>query len=80
MGCLRVVFGCLEQSFPEGISKPYEGTILTSGKVCCVQYLLVFRLISGYRGETDSGLETERVDIVSFVVGSNKSLASQSRL
>ena len=24
---------------------------LTSGKVCCVQYLLVFRLISGYTGE-----------------------------
>ena len=45
------LFGCLEQSFPEGIIKPYEGTILTSGKVCCVQYLLVFRLISGYTGE-----------------------------
>ena len=30
--------------------KPYEGTILMSGKVCCVQYLLVFRLISGYTG------------------------------
>ena len=28
---------------------------------------------------TDPGLETERVDIASFVVGSNKSLASQSR-
>ena len=51
MGCLRVFFGCLEQSFPEGIIKPYEGTILTSGKVCCVQYLLVFRLILGYTGE-----------------------------
>ena len=31
--------------------KPYEGTILTSGKVCYVQYLLVFRLISGYTGD-----------------------------
>ena len=31
--------------------KPYEGTILTSSKVCCVQYLLVFRLLSGYTGE-----------------------------
>ena len=51
MGCLIVFFCCLEQSFPEGIIKPYEGTILTSGKVCCVQYLLVFRLISGYTGE-----------------------------
>ena len=52
MGCLRVFFfGCFEQSFPEGIIKPYEGTILTSGKVCCVQYLLVFRLILGYTGE-----------------------------
>ena len=39
------------QSFPEGIIKPYEGTILTSGKVCCVRYLLVFRLILGFTGE-----------------------------
>ena len=31
--------------------KPYEETILTSGKACCVQYLLLFRLISGYMGE-----------------------------
>ena len=31
--------------------KPYEGTILTSGKVCCVQYLLVFRLISDCTGK-----------------------------
>ena len=52
VGCLRAFFGYLEQSFPEGIIKPYEGTILTSGKVCCVQCLLVFRLgISGYTGE-----------------------------
>ena len=51
VGCLRVFFGCIEQSFPEGIIKPYEGTILTTGKVCCVQYLLVFRLVSGYTGE-----------------------------
>ena len=51
MGCLRVFLDCLEQSFPERIIKPYEGTTLTSGKVCCVQYLLVFRLISGYTGE-----------------------------
>ena len=36
---------------PKGIIKPYEGTILTTGKVCCVQYLLVFRLVSGYTGE-----------------------------
>ena len=31
------------------------------------------------RGKTDPGLETEKLDIVSFVVGSNKSLASRSR-
>ena len=36
---------------PKGIIKPYEGTILTTGRVCCVQYLLVFRLVSGYTGE-----------------------------
>lgn len=51
MGCLRVFFGYLEQSFPEDIIKPYEGTILTTSKVCCVQYLLAFRLISRYTGE-----------------------------
>ena len=51
VGYLRVFLGCLEQSFPEGIIKPYEGTILSSGKVCCVQYVLVFRLLSGYTGE-----------------------------
>ena len=52
VGCLRFFFGSgLEQSFPEGIIKPYEGTILTSGKVCCVRYLLVLRLILGFTGE-----------------------------
>ena len=51
VGCLRVFFGCIEQSFPEGIIKLYEGTILTTGKVCWVQYLLVFRLVPGYKGE-----------------------------
>ena len=53
VGCLRFFFfgSGLEQSFPEGIIKPYEGTILTTVKVCCVKYLLVFRLISGYTGE-----------------------------
>ena len=35
LGCVRFFFGSLEQSFPEGIIKPY----------------LVFRLISGYIGE-----------------------------
>ena len=45
------LFGCIEESFPVGIIKPYEGPTLASGKVCCVQYLLVFRLISGYKGE-----------------------------
>ena len=33
----------------------------------------------GYTRKTDPGLETERLDIASFVFGSNKSLASQSR-
>ena len=70
--------GCIKQSFPEGIIEPYEGTIRTAGKVCCVEYLLVFRLVSGYTGKTDLGPETERLDIASFVAGSNKSLASQS--
>ena len=36
---------------PEGIINPYERTILTTGKVCRVQYLLVVRLILGYTGE-----------------------------
>ena len=41
---------CLHE-LPEGVIKPYEGTTLTSGKVCRVQYLVVFRLISGYTGD-----------------------------
>ena len=44
VGCVGF-FGCLKQSFLEGIIKPYEGTILTSCKVCFVQYLLIFRLL-----------------------------------
>ena len=67
------------QSFPKGIVKPNEGTILTTGKVRCVQYLLVFRHIWLHGRKTDPGLETERLDIAIIVVGSNKSLASQSR-
>ena len=80
MGCLRVFFGCVEPSFPDGIIKPYEGTTLTIGKVCCVQYLLEFPLIwlHGCTCKTDPELETERLDIASFAVGSKKSLASQS--
>ena len=79
MGCLRVCFGCVEQSFPDVIIKPYDGTSLTIGKVCCVQYLLEFPLIWLHGCKTDPELETERLDIVSFAVGSKKSLASQSR-
>ena len=30
----RFLSGRLQQSFPEGIIKPYEGTSLTIGKVC----------------------------------------------
>ena len=68
VGCLRVSFGCIEQSFPEGIITPYEGTILTTGKVCGVQYLLVFRIVSGYMGERlISGLRRKDWDI--FKVG-----------
>ena len=50
MGCLRFFFflATLSKVFWEGIIKPYEGLILKSGKVCCVEYLLIFRLISGY--------------------------------
>ena len=33
----------------------------------------------GYTRKTDPGLETERLDIASFVFGSDKSLASKSR-
>ena len=62
-----VIFDIFHQrSYESLFIKPYEGTILTSGKACCVQYCLVFCLISGYT-------------IASFVVGSNKTLASQSR-
>ena len=67
------------QSFSKGIIKPNEGTVLTTGKVRCVQYLLVFCHIWLHEWKTDPGLETERLDIASIVVGSNKSLALESR-
>ena len=67
------------QSFPKGIIKPNEGAILTTGTVRFVQYLLVFRHIWLHELKTDLGLETERLDIASIVVGSNKSLALESR-
>ena len=52
VGCLNSFFlATLSKVFWEGIIKPYEGPILTSGKVCCVQYLVIFRLISGYTCE-----------------------------
>ena len=35
----------------ENIIKPYEGTILTFGKVYCIQYLLLFHLILGYTSD-----------------------------
>ena len=70
MGCLRVCFGCVEQSFPDVIIKPYEGTSLTIVKVCCVQFLLEFPLIWLHGCKTDPELQTERLDIASFAVGS----------
>ena len=55
--------------------KPYEGTLLMIGMRHPISS--VFRLIWIYGWKTDPRLETERLDIGSFVVGSNKSLASQ---
>ena len=79
MGCLRA-FSCLEQSFPEGIIKPYKGTSLSIllAKSAASNILSHF-LSFGYMGERlhGPGLETERLDIASFVVGSKKSLTSQ---
>ena len=51
------LFGCLEQSFPEGIIKPYEGPILASAKSAASNIFLYFvsfrdtgeRLIPGLR-------------------------------
>ena len=51
MRWLRVFLAALSKVFRKASFKLYEETILTSGKVCCVQYLLVFRLVSGYAGE-----------------------------
>ena len=52
MGCLRVFLAALSKVFRKAsLSLIPEATILTTSKVCCVQYLLVFRLISGYTGE-----------------------------
>ena len=43
----RFLFGCLEQSFPEGIIKPYEGrSLLTIGKVC--RRLICYRISSHF--------------------------------
>ena len=67
------------QSLPKDIIKPYKGTILMTGKVRCVQYLLVFGHIWLNGWKTDPGLETERLDIASIVVRSNKSLVTESR-
>ena len=52
MGCLRVLLAALSKVFRKAsLSLIPEATILTTSKVCCVQYLLVFRLISGYTDE-----------------------------
>ena len=52
MGCLRVFLAALSKVFRKAsLSLIPEATILTTSKVCCVQYLLVFRLISGYTDE-----------------------------
>ena len=48
----RFLFGRLEQSFPEGIINPYQGTRLTIGQVCLVP--ICYRISShfGFTGET----------------------------
>ena len=52
MGCLRVFWAALSKVFRKAsLSLIPEATILATSKVCCVQYLLVFRLISGYTDE-----------------------------
>ena len=52
VGCLTVVVVFFFW-FPSATFclKPYERTTLTTSKVCCVQYLLVFRLILVYTSE-----------------------------
>ena len=43
----RFLFGSLEQSFPEGVIKPYEGkSLLTIGKVC--RRLICYRISSHF--------------------------------
>ena len=43
----RFLFGCLEQSFSEGVIKPYEGTsLLTIDKVC--RRLICYRFSSHF--------------------------------
>ena len=79
VACLRVFFGCLEQSFQEGISLSL--IINNSHDWQSLHYLLVFRLFSGYTGERLI-LGLRRKDWILrpfFVVGSNKFLASESR-
>ena len=71
----RFLFGCLEQSFPEDVIKPYEGTSLPSSNV--LTYFVSFWL-NGWN--TDLGLETERHHIASFEVGGDEPLALKSSL
>ena len=69
----------------------WSGKTLSPGALLAVLYfssfhiffrpfrLLLIPTICPWVSEDDPGLETERLDIACFVVGSNKSLASQSR-
>ena len=48
VGCLRAFLAALGKVFWKASLKPFEGKILTTSKVCCVQYPLVFHFILGY--------------------------------
>ena len=56
-----------------------EGTILTTGSLLRPISSGISSHFGLHERKTDPGLETERLDIASLVVGTKKSLASQSR-
>ena len=79
MGCLRVFLAALTKVFRKAslsIMKELFSRLAKSAASNIFSYFVSFRAT---RGKTDPGLKTERLHIGSFVVGSNKSLASQSR-
>ena len=80
VGCLRAFLAALIKVFRKAslsLMKEQFSGLAKSAASNIFWYFVSFQ--TSHRWKTDPGFETERLDIASFVVGSNKSLASQSR-